>query len=202
MDATETGAAIDEKITALKLGETYDAKGAAAQALTDAKAYADGLAGNYATKEQGATADSALQTVKVLGTELSKNSNELTVEAAKTALGLGTAAYKPASDFATAAQGGKADTALQAADITTGSANGTIAVKGTDVAVHGLGTAAYKAEGDFATAAQGTKADNALQSVEVGTGLKVSAKADNKQTIEIDDTVTFIFDCGDSGVTA
>ena len=33
--------------------------------------------------------------------------------------------------------------ALQIADITTGSANGTIAVKGTDVAVKGLGSAAY-----------------------------------------------------------
>lgn len=38
---------------------------------------------------------------------------------------------------------GKADTALQAADISTGSANGTISVKGTDVSVKGLGSAAY-----------------------------------------------------------
>lgn len=36
-----------------------------------------------------------------------------------------------------------ADTALQKEDITTGSANGTIAVEGTDVAVKGLGSAAY-----------------------------------------------------------
>lgn len=38
---------------------------------------------------------------------------------------------------------GLADSALQAADITTGSANGTIAVEGTDVAVAGLKSAAY-----------------------------------------------------------
>ena len=50
--------------------------------------------------------------------------------------------------------------------------------------------------GNYATAAQGAKADSALQEVEVGTGLKVSAKANNKQTIEIDDTVVFVFDCG------
>ena len=50
--------------------------------------------------------------------------------------------------------------------------------------------------GNYATAAQGAKADSALQSIEVGTGLKVSAKASNKQTIEIDDTVIFVFDCG------
>lgn len=50
-----------------------------------------------------------------------------------------------AVNYATAAQGTKADSALQAADITTGSTNGTIAVKGTDVAVKGLGSAAYTA---------------------------------------------------------
>jgi hypothetical protein len=44
---------------------------------------------------------------------------------------------------ATKAQGALADTALQAANIVTGSANGTIAVKGTDVKVKGLGSAAY-----------------------------------------------------------
>lgn len=38
---------------------------------------------------------------------------------------------------------GKADSAVQLADVTSGSANGTIAVKGTDVAVTGLGSAAY-----------------------------------------------------------
>lgn len=36
-----------------------------------------------------------------------------------------------------------ADSALQAADITTGSTNGTISVDGTDVVVYGLGSAAY-----------------------------------------------------------
>lgn len=50
---------------------------------------------------------------------------------------------------------GKADTALQTHQtITTGSANGTISVGGTNVAVKGLGTAAYKADTYFATAAQ------------------------------------------------
>lgn len=40
-----------------------------------------------------------------------------------------------------------ADTALQPADITTGEANGTIAVDGTDVSVKGLGSAAYVSTG-------------------------------------------------------
>ena len=46
-NAEQVGSAIDAKIAALKLAETYDAKGAAAAAESAAKAYADGLAGNY-----------------------------------------------------------------------------------------------------------------------------------------------------------
>lgn len=200
MNSAETDSAIDTKIADLKLAETYDAKGAAATAETNAKAYADGLAGNYATKAQGATADSALQTVKVLGTELSKGSNELTVEAAKAALGLGSAAYVAASTFASAEQGTKADTALQTADITTGSANGTIAVKGANVAVHGLGSAAYTDASAYATKAQGDLADTALQKITTteNGGLKVT----NNNNIDFDPDVVFVFDCGDSGVAS
>ena len=51
------------------------------------------------------------------------------------------------TNYATAEQGIKADTALQKADITTGSTNGTIAVDGTDVSVKGLASAAYKEAG-------------------------------------------------------
>lgn len=54
-------------------------------------------------------------------------------------------------------------TALQKADIATGSANGTISVDGDDVAVKGLGSAAYTASTAYATAAQGGKADTAIQ---------------------------------------
>lgn len=54
-----------------------------------------------------------------------------------------------AKNYATAAQGAKADTALQAADVISGTAKGTISVKGTDVAVKGLGSAAYQNSGAF-----------------------------------------------------
>ena len=57
--------------------------------------------------------------------------------------GLGSAAYTESGAYATAAQGAKADTALQKADITTGATQGTIAVKGTDVTVNGLKSAAF-----------------------------------------------------------
>lgn len=45
-----------------------------------------------------------------------------------------------------------ADSALQKADIASGSANGTISVDGTDVAVKGLGSAAYTDSGAYAAA--------------------------------------------------
>lgn len=48
---------------------------------------------------------------------------------------------------------------------------------------------------EFATSDQGGKADTALQEIEAGTGLKVTEKAENKQTIEIDTDVVFILDC-------
>lgn len=63
----------------------------------------------------------------------------------------------------------KADSALQKANITSGTANGTIAVGGTDVAVKGLGSAAYTDSTAYATAEQGAKADSAVQSVVSGT---------------------------------
>lgn len=45
--ADAVASAIDAKIAALNLAETYETKGAAAAAETNAKAYADGLASNY-----------------------------------------------------------------------------------------------------------------------------------------------------------
>jgi hypothetical protein len=68
--------------------------------------------------------------------------------------------------YATAAQGTKADSAVQKADITTGTTNGTIKVQGQAVSVYGLKSAAYTDSSDYATATQGTKADNALRAVD------------------------------------
>ena len=71
--------------------------------------------------------------------------------------GLKSAAYTEASAYATAAQGAKADTAVQ--EVAEGTTNGTILVDGTPVAIHGLNSAAYTETTAYATAAQGTKAD-------------------------------------------
>lgn len=53
---------------------------------------------DFATKAQGDNADSAVQSVKVLGQTLTKNSNEITVAQAKTALGLDVLASKAKID--------------------------------------------------------------------------------------------------------
>lgn len=106
--------------------------------------------------------------------------------------GLGSAAYTESSAYATAAQGAKADSAYQkpAGGITTadlaaavvaslgkadsavqsvteGTANGTIAVDGSNVAVHGLGSAAYTQSSAYdaaGTAASAVSSHNASSS--------------------------------------
>lgn len=80
---------------------------------------------------------------------------------------LGSAAFKGAETFATAAQGAKADKSVQSVSITSGTNNGTIKLtvngNATDnIAVKGLGSAAYTASGAYATSAQGAKADAAM----------------------------------------
>lgn len=117
-----------------------DATSKADKALTDAKAYADGLAANYATADQGAKADSALQAADIktgaagVGT-ISVKGTDVAVH------GLGDIASHAASEFATAAQGKKADSAVQS--IVESATNGNITVDGAEVAVHGLGSAAF-----------------------------------------------------------
>ena len=85
-------------------------------------------------------------------------------------VGLGSAAYTDSTAYATAAQGALASSALQKDDIISGTNNGTISVKGTNIAVKGLGSAAYTASTAYATAAQGGKADTALQAENIASG--------------------------------
>ena len=116
-------------------------------------------------------------------------SDLLNVGAARTNLGLGTVATTALTDYATAAQGALADTAVQPAAIGTAAAEdvgffataaqgalaatatqpadlATVATTGAYTDLTGtptLGTAAATASTDYATAAQGTLADTALQ---------------------------------------
>ena len=91
---------------------------------------------NPGTREISAT----LVAGSVTATELASNA----VTTVKIADGNVTKA-KLATDVQTSL--GKADSALQASDVVTGTANGTIRVKGTDVQVKGLGSAAYRTAG-------------------------------------------------------
>ena len=117
----------------------YDAAGAAETAESNAKAYTDVEAtGIYKVIE-----DNEKTTASAL-TDL--DTRLLDIESKK----------------------GSIESALQASDITTGSANGTISVKGSDIQVKGLGSAAYTEASAYATAAQGAKADTAYQKPEAG----------------------------------
>lgn len=145
--AADATSKADAAKTAAVTAAATDAKTKADAAEKNAKAYADGLAKNYATAAQGAKADTALQAADVI--EGTTNGAISVKGTAVKVHGLGTAAYAGTDAFATAAQGKKADSAVQAADVVSGTANGTISVKGTDVAVKGLGSAAYANTGDF-----------------------------------------------------
>lgn len=115
----------------------------------------------YATAAQGALADSAVQSVTT-GDSASGNGTIKVDGTAVSVYGLGTAAYTASTDYATAAQGALADSALQASDITTGTTNGTIKVDGTAVSVYGLGSAAYAATTDFDAAGSASAVQSAL----------------------------------------
>ena len=124
----------------------------------------------FATTEQGVKADSAIQSV-ALSSGTNNGTLKLTVDGVSTdninITGLGSAAYRAANTFATAAQGTKADSAVQSVVLETGTNNGTVklTVDGTSssVMVNGLKSAAYTDSTSYATAEQGEKADGALQ---------------------------------------
>lgn len=152
-------------------------------------------ASDYATSTQGEKADSALQSfteadptvpahVKAISeTDISTWDGKAApsdIEAAITGLDLGTASKSEATDFATAAQGAKADSALQSftesdptvpshvkaiesTDITAWNNKATSSDIANAISSLNLGTAATQDTGDFATSSQGAKADTALQ---------------------------------------
>ena len=90
-----------------------------------------------------------------------------------------TAKQDAISDLSTIRSGAAAGaTALQAADIVTGTANGTISVDGSDVSVKGLGTAAYTASTAYDASGAASAAETAAKDY---TDTEV-AKKQNKST--------------------
>lgn len=157
-----------------------DATSKASTAESNAKTYADGLIdaldktdsaveGQYVSavsQENGViTVERAtLPTAPEITTGTTNGTIKVGAKEVAVA-GLKSAAYTDATDYATAAQGAKADTAVQ--EVAEGTTNGTILVDGTAVSVHGLGTAAYTSADDYATTIQMQQVITALTWQEV-----------------------------------
>ncbi len=104
---------------------------------------------------------------------------------------LGTAAAADTGDFATAAQGALADTAVQPGDLATVATTGAYSdLSGTPT----LGTAAAADTGDFATAAQGSLADTAVQPNDLATVATSGQSTDLTDSADLirNDTDTYV----------
>lgn len=124
------------RITAVE-AQLGDGEGSVADLIDDAKTE---LREEMATAIDGAKEDASNKDAVVLA------------EAQKAATAVQTALDTHTGNgdiHVTTADKTKWNAALQASDIVSGTANGTISVKGTDVAVTGLGSAAYKADTAF-----------------------------------------------------
>lgn len=178
-----TTAQMNNAISAAEGRAATDATNKANKALEDAKDYADGLADNYATAVQGEKADSAVQSVSI-ATGSANGKVKLTVDGQATeasVAGLKSAAYTESSAYATAAQGSKADSAVQSVKVL-----GETLTDGDELTVAeaktalGLKSAAYTESSAYATAAQGTKADNAATQTALNEEIARAKKAEGE----------------------
>lgn len=228
-DHADDVAALVTDVANLKAIDHNAYKAADETTLASAKSYADGLAGNYATKAQGAKADTAIQSAEG-DTYVSATaaSNKITVATKVQAVSTASASAKGlaeaydvksyvdsqvsaknvsaegdtyvsasasgnkvtvAATAATQASLAKADSALQSSNITEGSANGTIAVKGSDVAVHGLKDAAYVTVSSLNTTAQGYATTAKTEAIADADG-KLALKANSADVYTKTETYT------------
>lgn len=172
-NATQVQLAIDSNnvisatIVAGSIGTTELTDGAVTTDKIGAKAVTSGKLSDDVNASLS-KADSAVQSIaQGANNGEIKYTTDGTNYTAVSVKGLGSAAYTNSTDYATAAQGTKADTAIQG--IAEGAANGQIkyTVDGTNytaVNVHGLGSAAYADTTDFdaagsAAAVLGTSSD-------------------------------------------
>lgn len=157
-DAFYTEAEVDQKITEAKT-----------EAQTNLDAFKDRAEG-FATSAQGGKADTAVQSAEGDAyVSASASDTKITVAATES----------------TKASLAKADSALQASDIATGTANGAISVKGADVAVKGLASAAYVTVESLNNTAKGY-ADDAQAAAEAVANQKVASVGAGDASISVD----------------
>lgn len=139
----------------------------------------------------GSVPDGSITTAKMGGDVTTAGKALLTganAAAQRTSLELGSAAVAAAADFATAAQGATADSAVQPGDLATVATSGAYAdLSGLPTLFSGaytdlsgkptLGTAAATDSTAYATSAQGALADSAIQSSDLGSAAYESATA-------------------------
>ena len=169
---------ITNAIADLKLDETYEFKGLAAQALVDAKKYTDSKAKNY---DAAGAADTVQQNLNEEVARAKKEEaaiNKSVQQVNNAATTLQTDLNKLQSFVGEIPKGSSADTVIKYVDEKTKS----IASSETIVA---LGERLDVLE------------DNAIQSIEAGVGLKAT-KTQSNVVIELDEDIVWVLDCGTS----
>ena len=163
-----------------------DTKGAAAQALSDAKAYADAedkkIEDTIGTVTQGKT---VVKMIEDVGTTASTNlTNAL-------------------KNYSTTEQMNTAITNNAVNTVESGSANGTIAVDDQDVAVKGLGSAAYTASSAYdASGSAATAKSEAIAAAKTETTTQVNGLANGAVKTNTDNITTITTNLGGlNGVT-
>lgn len=166
--------ALGNKVTALEEASATHALKTDVQAVSDAlNEYKDAHAGDYTNAQVDEKIKAVADDVAALNDTYA--SDEELAQAIQNEVARADGAYAAKSLETTVAEH-KADTiahitaiertqwnaALQAADIATGSANGAISVKGTDVAVKGLGSAAFTEASAYDVAGAASAVDGKL----------------------------------------
>ena len=178
--------AVANLLSALKTEVNGYADGKASAAETAAKSYADGVA---ATAKSEAIADAATK-YETIGTAQGIVNN----------LKLGET-YEPIGAETRAIAAAKTETEKQVKALSDGAvATNTSGISSINALLATYGDIVTHNVAEFATAAQGAKADTALQ--EITTTANGGLKVTNKNQIDIDTTVTFVFNCGGASLDA
>ena len=223
--ATQIANAID----ALDLANTYDAKGAAATAESNAKKYTDDLA-------NGTVKSNSDKIAALVGSDTNKSVRSIAEEVAAAAVESAGHLKREIVTTLPEASAADADTIYMVKDASVASGDAykeymliggqMVQIGDTTVSLDGYATEKYvdDAVTDAESALVGADTDtadantikgakkhadavrddlealdeaNKVRDVSAGTGLKVTT-TDHNAKIDFDDTVTFIFDCGDS----